>query len=382
MEISKQTKKHLMQVLAFAILLYCGIEHFDVVIMVVRFVLGIGMPFILGGAIAFILNVPMKRIEKHLFPKNQKLQKFRRTAAYLLTLVCVIGIITLALVVVIPELGNTISMLIEQIPVAVKAIQEWLVEIPEKWPALAPAIEELDIDWSSISASVVDFVQSIASGLVSSGGKFFSGIVSGVTTFVIGFTFSIYVLFQKEKLCSQAKQILYAIFPDRVTEKVISVAKLSNQVFSSFLSGQCVEAVILGTLFVISMSILRMPYAMLTGIVIAITALIPIFGAFIGCIVGMLLIVMVNPIQAVWFLILFLVLQQLEGNLIYPHVVGSSVGLPSIWVLAAVTIGGNLFGIIGILVFIPFCSVLYALFRTFVKRRLKERKVPESKYLV
>lgn len=382
MEISKQTKKHLMQVLAFAILLYCGIEHFDVVIMVVRFVLGIGMPFILGGAIAFILNVPMKRIEKHLFPKNQKLQKFRRTAAYLLTLVCVIGIITLALVVVIPELGNTISMLIEQIPVAVKAIQEWLVEIPEKWPALAPAIEELDIDWSSISTSVVDFVQSIASCLVSSGGKFFSGIVSGVTTFVIGFTFSIYVLFQKEKLCSQAKQILYAIFPDRVTEKVISVAKLSNQVFSSFLSGQCVEAVILGTLFVISMSILRMPYAMLTGIVIAITALIPIFGAFIGCIVGMLLIVMVNPIQAVWFLILFLVLQQLEGNLIYPHVVGSSVGLPSIWVLAAVTIGGNLFGIIGILVFIPFCSVLYALFRTFVKRRLKERKVPESKYLV
>lgn len=382
MEISKQTKKHLMEVLAFAILLYCGLEHFDVVIMIVRFVLGIGMPFILGGAIAFILNVPMKRIEKHLFPKNKKLQKFRRPAAYLLTLVCVIGVIALAMVVVIPELGNTINMLMEQIPVAVKAAQKWLMEIPEKWPALAPAVEEMDIDWSSISTSAVDFVQSAASGIVSSGVGIFSGIVSGVTTFVIGFTFSIYVLFQKEKLCSQAKQILYAIFPDRVTEKVISVAKLSNQVFSSFLSGQCVEAVILGTLFVISMSILRMPYAMLTGIVIAITALIPIFGAFIGCVVGMLLIVMVNPIQAVWFLILFLVLQQLEGNLIYPHVVGNSVGLPSIWVLAAVTIGGNLFGIIGILVFIPLCSVLYALFRTFVKKRLKERKVPESKYRV
>lgn len=380
MEISKQTKKHLMQILAFAILLYCGIEHFDVVVMAFRFIIGILMPFIIGGAIAFVLNVPMKKIEKHLFTKNKKLEKFRRPAAYLLTLVCVIGIMALALVVVIPELGNTITMLMEQIPAAIKAIQEWLLDIPEKWPALAPAVEELNIDWSSISKTAVDFVQAIASGLVSSGVGFFSGIVSGVTTFVIGFTFSIYVLFQKEKLGCQMKQVLYAIFPDKFTEKAIFVAKLSNQVFSSFLSGQCVEAVILGTLFVIAMSIFRMPYAMLTGIVIAITALVPIFGAFIGCAVGMLLIVMVNPIQAVWFLILFLVLQQVEGNLIYPHVVGNSVGLPSIWVLAAVTIGGNLFGIMGILVFIPLCSVLYALFRTYVKKRLRERKVPESRY--
>ena len=158
------------------------------------------------------------------------------------------------------------------------------------------------------------------------------------------------------------------------------MAALSNQVFSSFLSGQCVEAVILGTLFVITMSILGMPYAMLTGIVIAITALIPIFGAFIGCVIGMLLIVMVDPVQAVWFLVLFLVLQQIEGNLIYPHVVGSSVGLPSIWVLVAVTVGGNMFGILGILVFIPLCSVLYALFAMFVKKRLREREVPESRW--
>ena len=140
------------------------------------------------------------------------------------------------------------------------------------------------------------------------------------------------------------------------------------------------EAVILGTLFVITMTIFRMPYAMLTGIVIAITALVPIFGAFIGCVVGMLLIVMVNPIQAIWFLILFLVLQQLEGNLIYPHVVGNSVGLPSIWVLAAVTIGGNLFGIAGILIFIPLCSVLYALFRDFVKMRLRKRGIKSERY--
>lgn len=377
MELSKQTKKHLMQILAFAILLYCGIEHFNVVIALVRFVLGIVMPFLVGGVIAFIFNVPMKRIEKHLFPKNKKLAKLRRPAAYFLTLVAVIGVIVLALVVIIPELGNTVSMLMAQIPVAFDAAAEWLNDMLKQYPVLEPAVEKLNIDWASVSASVVKFVQSFGSGLVSSGVGFFSGIISGVATFVIAFTFSIYVLFQKEKLQRQVKQVLYALLPQKATEKMISVATLSNQIFSSFLSGQCLEAVILGTLFVISMTIFRMPYAMLTGIVIAITALIPIFGAFIGCIVGMLLIVMVNPIQAVWFLILFLVLQQIEGNLIYPHVVGGSVGLPSIWVLAAVTIGGNLFGIAGILFFIPLCSVLYAMFRDFVKQRLKKRGIKE-----
>lgn len=378
MEISKQTRKHLMQLLAFAILLYCAIEHFDVVIALVHFVLGIIFPFIIGGALAFIFNVPMKKIEKHLFPGNEKLQKLRRPAAYLLTLIFVIGIIVLAVVVVVPELGNTISMLMAQIPAAFNTVQRWLNDIPEQYPALEPAIADMNIDWSSVSKTAVDFVQSLASGLVSSGVGLFSGIVSGVATFVIALTFSIYVLFQKEKLQMQVRQVLYALLPVKVTEKIIDIATLSNQVFSSFLSGQCLEAVILGTLFVIAMSIFGMPYAMLTGIVIAITALIPIFGAFIGCVVGMLLIVMVNPIQAVWFLILFLVLQQLEGNLIYPHVVGNSVGLPSIWVLVAVTVGGNLFGIGGILVFIPLCSVLYALFRSFIKRRLKERGIEDQ----
>ncbi|WP_302308374.1 AI-2E family transporter [Roseburia hominis] len=380
MEISKETRKRMMQIIAFGILLYCGMEHFDVVIGAVDFVLGIVMPFLVGGAIAFVINVPMKSIERHLFAKNGKLAKWRRPVAYLLTLALVIGIITLALVVVIPELGNTISMIVQQVPVAVKAVQKWLTDLPHSYPALAPAVAELNIDWSSLADSIVTFVQNFAAGVVSSGVGIFSGIVSGVVTFVIAFTFSIYVLFQKERLARQAKQILYAVFPEKATEKILSVAALSNQVFSSFLSGQCVEAVILGTLFVITMSILGMPYAMLTGIVIAITALIPIFGAFIGCVIGMLLIVMVDPVQAVWFLVLFLVLQQIEGNLIYPHVVGSSVGLPSIWVLVAVTVGGNMFGILGILVFIPLCSVLYALFAMFVKKRLREREVPESRW--
>lgn len=375
MEISKQTRKYLIQILASAILLYCGIEHFNVVMKTLGLAWGILMPFIVGGAIAFILNVPMKKIEKYLFQKNNKLAKWRRPAAYLLTLLIVIGVLALAMIVIVPELGSTVRMLMEQIPAAFNAVSSWLNDLQKEYPALAPAASELDIDWMSVSASMVDVVKSFGSGVLTSGVGFFSGIVSGVTTFVIAFTFSIYVLFQKEKLQRQVKQVLYALLPEKVTEKIISVAALSNQTFSNFLSGQCLEAVILGTMFVIAMTIFRMPYAMMTGVVISLTALIPIFGAFIGCAVGMFLIVMVNPIQAIWFLVLFLVLQQVEGNLIYPHVVGGSIGLPSIWVLAAVTLGGNLFGIVGILVFIPLCSVLYALFRDFVKQQLEKKGI-------
>lgn len=380
MELSKQTKKQLLQLIAFAIALYCGLEHLDVVLNIFRGIWGIMLPFVLGGAIAFIINVPMQAIEKRLFNKNARLAKFGRIAAYLLTLVCVIGVFTLALVVVIPELGNTITLLMDQIPAAIEQLQKWSVELEKEWPVLEPFIEELDIDWKSLSATAVGLVQGLAAGLLNSGVGLFSGIVNGVVTFFIGFVFSIYVLFQKEKLSGQAKQILYAFLPERAAEKLLAVGRLSNKVFSSFLSGQCLEAVILGTLFVIAMTIFGMPYAMLTGIVIALTALVPLVGAFIGCAVGMLLIVMVNPVQALWFLILFLVLQQLEGNLIYPQVVGNSVGLPSIWVLAAVTVGGNLFGIMGILLFIPLCSVLYALFGGLVKRRLKERGISEKKW--
>lgn len=382
MEISKQTKKHLIQILVIGILLYCGLEHFDVILNFINFLIALLMPFLIGGSIAFILNVPMKRIEKFLFPKNKKLEKLKRPVAYILTLLAVIGIFVLSLVVVIPELGNTAATLVAQIPKAFSSAQYWVEDLAEQWPALQPAIEDLNINWSAVSSSIVAFVQTAASGLLDSGVGFFSGVISGVTMFVISFTFSVYVIFQKEKLASQAKQVMYAILPEKATEKIISVASLSNQIFSSFLSGQCLEAVILGTMFVVTMSIFGLPYAMLNGIVIAITALVPVVGAFIGCAVGIFLIVMVDPMQAVWFIILFFVLQQIEENLIYPHVVGNSVGLPSIWVLAAVTVGGNLFGFIGILLFIPLCSVLYTLFREFIKNRLFAREVSESKWKV
>ena len=185
-------------------------------------------------------------------------------------------------------------------------------------------------------------------------------------------------MFQKEKLSIQVQKILYAFLSEKKSKRVIEIGRLTSDTFEHFLSGQCVEAMILGLMFFISMSIFRLPYALLTGVVIAVTALIPVFGAFIGLVIGSFLIVMVSPIQALGFVVLFFVLQQIEGNLIYPRVVGGSVGLPSIWVLAAVTIGGKLFGVAGMFLFIPVCSVLYALFREFVFDKLKRKKIPQT----
>ena len=202
-----------------------------------------------------------------------------------------------------------------------------------------------------------------------------STIIGGVVNLFVALVFSFYILAQKEKLGDQLKRVMHAYFSQGLYERALEVASLANRNFSNFITGQCMEAVILGCMFFLCMTVLRMPYALLVGCLIAITALIPIVGAFIGCGVGAFLLLMVSPMQALVFVVMFLILQQVEGNLIYPHVVGSSVGLPSIWVLAAVSVGGSLLGVAGMLLFIPLTSVLYALFREFVYQRLREKRI-------
>lgn len=374
MNIDKKTRRYIIQIIAFAIIFFCVLQNLPAVGSAIRYILNLFMPFFLGGAIAFIFNVPMRAIEKHLFNKREKLKKLKRPVAYLITLGIIGGIITLALFVIIPEIVDTIVALTEQIPEAFTNLHQKIQDLFEKVPYLKTLAGDASLDWDSISGKIVQFLQTVSADILNTSIEAIKGIANGVVTFVIGFTFSIYVLFQKEKLGRQIKKVFHALLPEKYANKTIYICRLSYKIFSNFLSGQCVEAVILGSLFVVVMSIFRMPYAMLIGVLIGITALIPIFGAFIGCVIGMLLIAMVNPIQAIWFLILFLVLQQIEGNLIYPHVVGGAIGLPSIWVLVAVTVGGKMFGVIGMLVFIPLCSVLYTLFREYVQKRLEKKQ--------
>ena len=295
-----------------------------------------------------------------------------------------LGVLALASLVIGPGIADAVMSIIREIPAAFDRLQKQLNGLAESLAAYLPMIQEwlagVNIDWESLSRRVLEYAQALGSGIVSSGGGFIGGVVSGVSTFVIGLIFSFYILLQKEKLSRHGRQVIYGLLPLRQADRTLEILRLASWTFSSFLSGQCLEACILGTLFVAAMTIFRMPYALLVGVLIALTALIPIVGAFIGCAVGALLIAIDDPWKALWFIVLFLVLQQIEGNLIYPHVVGSSVGLPSIWVLTAVTLGGSLLGILGMLIFIPLCSVLYALFRDFVKRRLRQRGVPEEKW--
>lgn len=380
MEWNKQTIKGLLAVVCGGVAFYWVLQNLWALGGAVGWLLGILAPFLLGGAIAFILNVPMRAIERNLMPRAKSAARFRRPMALVLALVGVLGVLALASWVIGPGIAEAVMSIVNQIPLAAKRLQEQLLELEEYLPQLEAIIAELDINWGEISKKAIDLAQDWGSGLLSSGSGFIGGVVSGVSTFVIGLIFSFYILLQKEKLSRQARQVFYAILPERWADRLLEVLRLAERTFSSFLSGQCLEACILGTLFVVAMTLFQIPYALLVGVLIALTALIPIVGAFIGCAVGALLIAIDDPWKALWFIVLFLVLQQVEGNLIYPHVVGSSVGLPSIWVLFAVTLGGSLMGILGMLVFIPVCSVLYALFRGYVKDRLVQKAVPAQKW--
>ena len=377
MEWNKQTIKGLLAVVCGGVAFYWVLQNLWALGGAVGWLLGILAPFLLGGAIAFILNVPMRAIERNLMPRAKSAARFRRPMALGLG---VLGVLTLASWVIGPGIAEAVMSIVNQIPQAAKRLQEQLLELEEYLPQLEAIIAELDINWGELSKKAIDLAQDWGSGLLSSGSGFIGGVVSGVSTFVIGPIFSFYILLQKEKLSRQARQVFYAILPERWADRLLEVLRLAERTFSSFLSGQCLEACILGTLFVVAMTLFQIPYALLVGVLIALTALIPIVGAFIGCAVGALLIAIDDPWKALWFIVLFLVLQQVEGNLIYPHVVGSSVGLPSIWVLFAVTLGGSLMGILGMLVFIPVCSVLYALFRGYVKDRLVQKAVPAQKW--
>lgn len=374
------TYKSLLKIVVIGVLLYCGIQKYKIVFGILARALDVIFPFILGGIIAFVINVPMRKIESFLFPQKENLGTLRRVLAYIITLALIIGVITLALLVIIPQISSTVNMIIDRVPGAFAEFQKKLYKATENMPDIQAYIEEMNINWGSLSSDAIRIIKAVSTTLFSSGFGIVSSVLGGITTFLVAFIFSIYVLFQKEKLGVQGKKVLYALFKEDKADRIVYVCGLAQKIFSNFLSGQCIEACILGTMFFITLSIFRIHYAVLVGVIIAITALIPIFGAFIGMGISAFLIVMVSPTQALWFIIIFFVLQQIENNLIYPYVVGGSIGLPSIWVLVAVMVGGDLFGIAGILVFIPFCSVCYTLFRDFVKKRLREREIKSEKW--
>lgn len=374
MDLNKKNMKNLMILIVFAVLVLVGVQRIENLAAGFVFLMRIVFPFILGGAMAFILNIPMHFLEGRVFAKAKK-KKLVRPVSLVLSILFVVAILQIVLVVVIPEIAATFAGISKNIEAFLPKLEQWLTEAFPDSEQLEMWIESLEFNWDKILQSAVNFLKNGAGNVLSSTVTVAKTVISTLMNFFVGFVFACYILLQKEKLSVQVKKVLYAFLPRHAVEKTLQVAALSYKTFSNFVTGQCLEAVILGTMFFVSMSILRFPYALLVGVLIAFTALIPIFGAFIGCVLGTFLILVSNPVQAIGFVILFFVLQQVEGNLIYPHVVGGSVGLPSIWVLVAVTVGGSLMGVVGMLIFIPLSSVLYALFKGWVHKRLEDRGI-------
>ncbi|MBE5876329.1 MAG: AI-2E family transporter [Lachnospiraceae bacterium] len=340
--------------------------------------LGLGIeiltPFILGAVMAFILNLPLRGIENRLLGKwNGRLaDKFKRPIGIVGSIFIIVAVLTLVILTVVPQVGKTLVELGNKIPVFMENVWVQLQSIQLDNPQLQNylnQLQEIELNWDSILNGIVSFLKNGMTSMLSSTVVVAGSIVSGVMNTVIAFIFAIYILGQKEKLADQGKRILSAYCKPKWNQYLLKVFGLAYRNFSNFISGQCLEAVILGCMFVVVMTIFRLPYAVLVGVLIAFTALIPIVGAFIGCAVGAFLIMVDDPMKALIFVIMFLVLQQVEGNLIYPRVVGNSVGLPSMWVLMAVSVGGSLFGVAGMLAFIPLVSTVYMLLRDSVNER-------------
>lgn len=356
-------------------------ERFQSVFAVIE---AIFLPFAAGAGLAFVLNVPMRSIENKL--GFIKIQGLRRAVALILTFIAVLLVLAVVLWFLIPQLLETFQSLLEQLGVFLNGVAQWVQEYlennPEVWEWLNENTNFENFNWSTIVEKAMEFIETSITELLKKALQAVSGLSTGIFNAVVALVFGVYCLCKKETLARQFRRLLYAFVPEKAADVTVRIMRLTNATFSNFISGQCFEAVILGCLFFVVMWIFGMPYKLLISALIAITALVPIVGAFVGCAFGAFFILVGSDyIQAGWFVAMFLILQQFENNVIYPKVVGKSVGLPGMWVLLAVSLGGELMGVAGMLIMIPACSVLYILLREICASRVQLRGIPQEKLM-
>ena len=381
MHIDKKTVRNLFLVAIGAIAFYWVLHETEQFKTFWAALTGMFSPFVLGAAIAFILNVPMRFMERRL--KFIRKDGLRRTAAIVLTLVALVLIITGVILLLVPQITETIQLLIPKLVDFFLRMETVAIDFLEANPELlqwvSSSTDLQSLDWAGLIQKAATMLKNSVSVIASGAFTAVGGVASALVDLLIGIVFALYCLARKEILARQGRRILYALLPEHITDEAIRILRLTNSTFSNFISGQCLEAVILGCLFAVTMGILKMPYIPLVSVLIAVTALIPLVGAFVGCFLGAFFILVNDPLQALIFIAMFLVLQQIEGNLIYPKVVGTSIGLPGMWVLVAVAVGGDLMGVAGMLIMIPISSVLYALLGEFTGKRVAERGIDPEK---
>ena len=340
-------------------------------------------PFVVGAGIAFILNVPMRAIERQL--EGIRKESTRRSISIILTLFMLVLLFMFVVELLVPQMRETLDSLTTRIPAFIERTAADLMVFVDDNPDLKEWILETtkleSLNWNSILRNILAVIADSVSRVMGGAVNVIGNITGALVNAVISFVFALYCLARKDILATQGRRIAYAMLSEKNADRIIRVLRLTNATFSNFISGQCLEACILGALFAIAMAIFKMPYIPLVSVIIAVTALIPVVGAFVGCVLGAFFILVNDPVQALSFIALFLVLQQLENNLIYPRVVGTSIGLPGMWVLVAVTVGGETMGVGGMLIMIPLVSVVYALGREYTDKRLAERNIPEEKLI-
>ncbi|GER65559.1 AI-2E family transporter [Weizmannia acidilactici] len=367
----------LVKYILLAVIAVLCVKYFGTILKAIGNIWHVAFPLVLGAVIAYVLNILMKKIEHIYFPNsgNKMIRKTRRTAGILLSFLVIFGIVSILILIIVPQLVQAITVVINAIPEFYSKTVAYFQANSGQYSSIGKLISSLQVDLDSVTKKLTSSLSKMLTGILNSTFSIAGAFTSGVMNLIIAIIFAVYILASKEKLSAQADKVIRAFLKKKTSERIYYVLRVANDTFSSFIVGQCVEAVILGCLCTAGMFLLHFPYAAMVGAFISATALIPVVGAYLGAAFGAFMILTVNPMQALFFLIFIVVLQQVEGNIIYPRVVGSSIGLPGLWVLAAVIIGGGLGGVVGMLLGVPVAATLYKLAGDQVHKRLHSPQI-------
>ncbi len=376
MELNKKNLRALMLLITFTLVLFWAFSNLEQLGSLISWLLALLTPFLLGFCIAFVLNIilrPMETLWNRLLRKVGKpwKKRLRRPVCLVLSTAIFLGLVSTVFLVLVPQIRSTVASISSMIPQSVDKAEQWWHELSVFLNRFGAYLPELQLNSDEIIKTLTDFFTDQGSAMVNKTLDITLSIFKLVFNIILAFIISLYVLGRKEDHGRSFRRALRAVLKPERADRALEIISLVNRSFTNYVTGQVTEAVILGLLCMTGMLIFGFPYAPVISVVISFTALIPIFGAWMGAVVGAFLIVFVDPMKALWFLIFLIILQQVEGNLIYPKVVGKSVGLPGIWVLAAVTLGGGAFGILGMLLGVPICAVIYTLGNEFILRRTK-----------
>lgn len=377
---SKNIKKILLLIFAGAVI-FTALQNLSSVGSFIGKIFSFFSPVIAALCVAFVLNVLLTALETKVFKfmdksKRKFVTKLKRPICLVLTYLIALGIVSLLILVIIPDIIDTITYLAEKLPSFVVKARDWAENLLQKFNLAQEGLPNIEINWSAAAKAITDWLSGYSGKLVGDAVNITTSVFSGVFDTIFSFVISVYILAQKERIGGFVKRFINAFIPEKINRPIYHIALRTHESFSRFIGGQLTESLILGTLCFIGMSIFRMPNALVISVLICVTSLVPIIGATIGVVIGFLLIVISNPIKALFFVLFVIILQQIEGNLIYPKVVGKAVGLPGVIVVSAVLVGGNIGGVLGSLIAVPTCAVLFILIKEAIE--IKQHKKIEE----